>query len=295
MFSSYFIAAVFGAVLALAGPTTRQCGTHISDTEIVAAERHYRQHRIPASFTPMGQVATSNPTLNVHWHVIHKDDTVEGGAVTDEAIASSIDVLNKAYLNTGISWNLVNVSRVNNADWFNKVGPSNSAQTTMKKALRAGGPADLNIYSVGFGSSGGLLGYATFPTSYKGSPLDDGVVILHTSVPGGTAENYNEGQTLTHEVGHWVGLYHTFQGGCNGVGDQVDDTPPEASPAYGCPAGRDTCKKDNLPDPIHNFMDYSYDSCMNEFTPGQVTRLQGQMRTYRDVSFAEAGSDLQIA
>lgn len=133
----------------------------------------------------------------------------------------------------------------------------------------------LNVWLCNLG--GNLLGYATFPSSLAGSPATDGVVCLYSSVPGGTAAPYNKGRTATHEVGHWLNLYHTFQGGCNKSakgGDGVADTPAESSSAFGCPTGRNTCPTIAGNDPTSNYMDYTDDACMNFYSLDQKARVQ---------------------
>jgi hypothetical protein len=254
-----------------AAPAARGCATRdLSQSEQDLVEATLRETRSQLA-------ANGSITINVYWHVINNGTGIANGDIPQSQIDSQISVLNAAYANTPFKFALAAVDRTTNSSWYTSSG--GTTETAMKNALRQGTADDLNVYSNNMG--GGLLGWATFPSSYASQPKMDGVVILYSSVPGGTASPYNLGDTATHEIGHWLGLYHTFQGGCKANNDGVSDTPQEQSPAYGCPAGRDSCTRDTGADPIYNFMDYTDDSCMDEFTPGQDARMDSLVTTYR--------------
>lgn len=258
----------------------RTCGT--VDPDIVTATRV--EARLASAGTGSGALAPGDTTINVYVHII--TNTSGAGNVSDTAVANQIAVLNNAYsgatggFNTKFRFALAGIDRTANNTWYT-VGYGTTAETQMKTALRKGTKRDLNLYLANIG--GGLLGWATFPWDYAANPAKDGVVCLTASIPGGTAAPYNLGDTATHEVGHWLGLYHTFQGGCSTNNDYVSDTPAERSPAYGCPNGRNTCSGNRYPgnDPITNFMDYTDDSCMFQFTAGQDTRATSAWNAYR--------------
>ena len=247
----------------------RRCSTEeLSEAQKAEVEATLANMR-SAMALPVGSV-----TINTYAHVITNGTA---GNISDTMIAQQMNVLNAAYAGTPFKFALVATDRTNNATWYT-AGAGTAAEAQMKTALRKGTADDLNMYFSSPG--GGLLGWATFPSSYASQPKNDGVVILNTSLPGGSAVPYHLGDTATHEVGHWLGLYHTFQGGCAKSGDGVSDTPAEQSAAYGCPAGRDTCRDTGV-DPIYNFMDYTDDACMDRFSVGQVSRMDGMWTSYR--------------
>lgn len=251
----------------------RACGT-VNKT---AAERRQIELESRALAAAFGRKATGG-VVNVYVHVINKGTGLSNGDISNAQINDQINVLNDAYAATGWQFALAGTTRTTNTTWYTMT-PNSTAERNAKNALRQGTADDLNLYTANIGQ--GLLGWATFPSDYARNPKMDGVVVLFSSLPGGSAVPYDEGDTATHEVGHWMGLYHTFQGGCNGQGDQVSDTAAEKNPAFGCPSGLDSCRNKPGLDPITNFMDYTDDACMFEFTGGQDSRMDSQFTAYR--------------
>ncbi|KAG8898182.1 hypothetical protein FRB99_007626 [Tulasnella sp. 403] len=259
----------------------RGCGTTPSSEEVAHAEADFSKLLEKESLEISDFTLDKAPDyyrksieIPVYWHVIQKNNKYSGGHLTASQIKKQIKVLNEDYSDGHITFKLKDTDYTTNTAWFEGLGPGNPINTAVKNKLRKGGKKALNVYSTGFvsGSGAGLLGYATFPVDYAGNPKDDGVVILYSSLPGGTTVPYDLGK---------VGLYHTFQGGCTGAGDSVSDTPAEASPAFGCPTGRDSCPAQAGRDPIHNYMDYTDDACMTQFTKGQFARAKAQLKLYR--------------
>lgn len=227
-----------------------------------------------------GGSTPAGATIPVYVHVMAAADGT--GDVTDDQITKQIAVLNATYGGqdpdrssggaTGFTFTLAGKDRFYNDTWHH-----DRASSTYRSQTRQGEANALNIWLVDFD----YLGVATFPWDYKRNSSVDGIRVHYGSLPGGLIADYDQGETATHEAGHWLGLYHTFQGGCTTGNDQVADTPAQATSSYGCPADdTDTCTLPGF-DPVHNYMDYSFDSCYWEFTAGQKDRMQQSFAAYR--------------
>ncbi|PWR10482.1 zinc metalloprotease [Micromonospora acroterricola] len=232
------------------------------------------------------RLANGSVTIPTVFHMVSDHPlTAAETARWKTLIAAQMTVLNDSFAgrtaanasNTPFRFSLVDTTWTVNSAWYT-VEPGKN-ERDMKQALYTGDSRTLNVYAANIG--GGLLGWAYFPKGYNnGRDHIDGVVMLDESMPGGTAGKYALGDTLTHEVGHWLMLEHTFAHGCSAAGDFVADTPREAAPQFDCPVGADTCTAPGL-DPIHNFMDYTQDSCMDMFTAGQADRMSDAWVAFR--------------
>ncbi|KAK6342929.1 hypothetical protein TWF718_008307 [Orbilia javanica] len=263
-------------LLAVAAAAQRKCGTTKVPGALKEEARALQRANARSAF-PAAVAANRTLVVETYFHVIASDETEENGWVPDDKLQKQLEAMNQHYKQTGIRFNLKETTKTINSEWATAIYDEDdkTVELAMKKKLRKGGYAALNMYFRPLAQ--GLLGVCVFPEDIEKDSDDfwlDGCQVLHSSVPGGSTKNYDLGVTATHEVGHWFGLFHTFQDGCDG-GDQVDDTPAQRTPTEGCPVGKDTCTGPKYPgvDPIHNFMDYSYDACMDEFSAGQATRI----------------------
>lgn len=271
-----------GALVASAGrqpaaETPFSCGTILplpADREDIA-----RRVRVMDDSNPFARAQLQEIEIPVWFHII----TAEGqGQVAQDVLDAQLKRLNDAFRPGGFSFYLAGVRpRENPAWWSMTLGSPEEAAA--KKELHVSGM--LNVYVA---RPRGMYGWATWPWLADANPIMDGVVLHYGALPGGSRAPYNLGCTLVHETAHWLGVLHTFSSGCDGAGDEVDDTPSQTGPTSGCPTDPpDTCPLPGL-DAFHNYMDYSYDECRTEFTPGQMARARTMVITYRRPLLAKA-------
>ncbi len=223
----------------------------------------------------------------VHVHVI-RDDADRGPS--EKKVRRQLEVLDDAFAGgqsaessaSRFTFRLATYERVHNDKWRN-LAMGSAEDTAMRRALHQGDEGDLNLYLLAPTDPDArnvVLGWSTSPWQVEDDLKLDGVVIHEGSLPGGELASYDRGDTAVHEVGHWLGLLHTFEGGCTEPNDLVKDTPAQGEPSSTCEGVKDTC---DLPgdDPVHNFMDYAVDACMNQFTSGQVSRMTDNWLAYR--------------
>ncbi len=262
-------------------------------------------------------------TIPVVVHVIHNGDpvntpgNVQGENISEAQILSQIEVLNEDYrrimgtpgagvsgyeagVDTQIEFCLAqqdpNGNPTNGITRHDLGQDSWNSDTSVDINVKPQTIWDrnryMNMWTVKFGpGSGGLLGYAQFP----GGPADTDGVVSGAQNFGSSDDDdgsfyyaapFDKGRTMTHEVGHYLGLYHTFQGGCSAPGDGVDDTPFAAAPNFGCPGNASSCGSIDM---VENYMDYTDDTCMNTFTQGQSDRMMAAINTYRSSLLSSEG------
>ena len=230
--------------------------------------------------------------------VVHVIQSTSGtGFIPESRVRSQIDILNEDFLalsgtngalgfDTQIEFYLATedpngnpttgITYTTNNSWFNDSG-------TYYNTLAWDTDRYLNIYT---NSASGALGYvpALPQEGIVGSNADRVVCLYSAFGRNAPLSPYNQGRTATHEVGHYLGLFHTFTGGCasasgcSGNGDRICDTNPEAQPRFGCPGSASSC---GTSDPYRNYMDYTDDLCMTNFTEDQGHRMRCTLMNYR--------------
>jgi hypothetical protein len=289
-----FAAILFGLLpaLAFAAPTANPvfgCGSTEEKVPSSLKEAHLRHAKRDAAPFPMIRRQAGNSTvIPTYFHVV--STTGNANSVQEALLQDQLDVMNKAYSSTGFSFQLVDTDFTANNAWaeIDVTSSDDSDMMAMKNKLRKGKYSELNVYFIE-NLANGILGMCEFPTkeidaSDPSSFSFDGCLVHSGTLPGANEfpGKFDQGMTSVHEIGHWFGLFHVFQGSsCSSDGDLVSDTPFQSSATSGCPTNKDSCPNSPGTDSVNNYMDYSDDKCYSKFTPGQIKRAQdiwGDMR-----------------
>lgn len=290
-----FLAFIF--IVSLSEAHKRTCGAislspedQETDMKNMQVWRKRHKKNMARSSQNSGHNCKQCVNIDTYFHVI-LDPRIEGGSnhsLSDQVLSNQFLLMLALFADTPFNFTYKGATRTYNEGWMSLLdGDSFDYQLVLDigLALREGGADSMNVYFTD-GICPRFGGFASFPFNYGAFPIGtytglDHIFICNRAVLGVEG---NLGTTLIHEVGHWLGLEHVFEGDSCDVSnpnDFVDDTPQMLGASEGCPVGRDSCPSLPGVDPIHNFMDYSDDSCMREFTPGQIERMYGQMDTYR--------------
>ncbi|MCJ1276055.1 hypothetical protein MMC21_003860 [Puttea exsequens] len=279
----------------------QMCGTPPPDNELRQAHQHFREARQRA----FDERSSQQIVVQTYFHFVTTTDQAHyySTQTRQQLAVSQIIAMNRAYSPAGIVFASNPTTYTIKNDWA-----TDKSSTAMKKALRKGTYKNLNIYFQSnlstapytYSPASTLLGYCTLPTTitytnqnggqteYPASDYAaDGCNVLAGSMPShpNPVNGYNQGKTAVHEVGHWLGLLHTFQDNTctpGDSGDYIDDTPQESVSTTGCPTGKDSCPISPGSDPISNYMDYSTDACYTKFSGDQQARMQFMFSTYRE-------------
>ncbi|KAK2007129.1 metalloprotease 1, partial [Colletotrichum eremochloae] len=257
---------VVGLATASLGVAQERCGSENPDLEAYRAAVSLRAAQRAEGVSGQFLARRAEGLLiTTYLHVI--EDEEHRGFVTDKMIDDQMRVLNETFAPHNIQFVVRDVTHTVNDAWTRELRIKEKAE-----ALRRGAYDDLNIYfETGLMMNpNSVTGLCSFPvedpwnTGINGTSwyTYDGCYVSVGTMPGGPGVPWdagdNLGKTATHEVGHWLGLFHVFEGfDCDGEGDLIDDTPATKVATVGCPLTQDSCPDHPGLDPIHNYMDYT--------------------------------------
>lgn len=238
--------------------------------------------RAAAATARQGDVAAQSalqsaprPVLSVPLHVHILQDSQGSNPVSMEIINASVTRLNAGFARAGFTFQVESIETVVNDTWANVPRSNQGLLDEISAALNVRVRNAANVY---IGLLEGFCGFASLP--YSQDP-NEAVYLDYTCLPGGRESDAYD--TIIHEMGHFMGLLHTFApepNGCRGRGDYIADTPFQKIPHFKCKRV-DTCPRRPGLDPVRNYMDYTEDSCNHRFTRGQIALMRYAHPYYR--------------